>query len=382
MESNNQLYQSDTLSNTIYDRTISYLNEKYNIRFNFIALELEISMKESNEWKNLNINSLLIELVQSGIEISMNRLEILVRSHLIQKYNPIVEYFENLTKWDGVDHIEKLSSYVKTSDNDAFNYHFEKWLTRTVLCALKKGYVNKQCFVLAAQQNSGKSSFLRFLIPSKLEVYYTENVSLDKDGIIAICKNLLVNLDELAVFSKLDVNTLKSFISKSSVNVRIPYAKKAELMERICSFCGSTNRTDFLTDETGNVRWLIFEVLSIDFSYSKEIDIDKVWSQAYYNAFEREDYNPELTAKDIEENEKRNERYAEISLEQEVIMKNYEKSIDFNEFLTATDIMLEMNSLSGLRLNNIRIGKALTKLKFERVKHPQKQIYGYLIRRR
>jgi predicted P-loop ATPase len=214
-----------------------------------------------------------------------------------------------------------------------------------------------------------------------LEAYYTENVSLDKDGIIAICKNFLVNLDELVGVAKADVNTLKSFISKSSVNVRLPYAKKAELMERICSFCGSTNRTDFLTDETGNVRWLIFEVLSIDFSYSKEIDIDKVWSQAYYNAFERKEYSPELTARDIEENEKRNEKFLEISAEHEMILKDYEKSTDINDFLTATDIMFEMKN-PRLQLNNIRIGKALTKLKFERVKHPQQQIYGYLIRRK
>jgi hypothetical protein len=43
----------------------------------------------------------LIELAQSGIEINMNKLEILVRSHLIQQYNPIREYFENLETWDG-----------------------------------------------------------------------------------------------------------------------------------------------------------------------------------------------------------------------------------------------------------------------------------------
>jgi predicted P-loop ATPase len=75
-------------------------------------------------------------------------------------------------------------------------------------------------------------------------------------------------------------------------------------LERICSFVGSTNRTDFLTDETGSIRWLIFEVHSFDFEYSKEIDIDRVWAQAYFNAFERKNYNSELTVTDITENEK------------------------------------------------------------------------------
>jgi predicted P-loop ATPase len=247
---------------------------------------------------------------------------------------------------------------------------------------ITKGYVNKQSLVLASHQNSGKSSFLRFLIPPKLENYYTENISIDKDGIISICKNLICNLDELAVLSKSDVNTLKSFISKSSANIRLPYARKAEFLERICSFVGSTNRTDFLTDETGSIRWLIFEVYSFDFEYSKEIDMDKVWAQAYHNAFERKNYNPELTATDIAENEKRNEKYAQVSMEQELISAHFEKSEKTEEFLTATDIMLAMNNALGLRLNNVKIGKALTSLKYQRIKHPQLQVYGYLIKRK
>lgn len=321
-------------------------------------------------------------MAQSGIEINMNKLEILVRSHLIQQYNPIREYFESLETWDGKDYIKDLCRYLKTNDDDAFLYHFEKWLTRAVLCSLIKGYVNKQSLVLASHQNSGKSSFLRFLIPPKLENYYTENISIDKDGIISICKNLICNLDELAVLSKSDVNTLKSFISKSSANIRLPYARKAEFLERICSFVGSTNRTDFLTDETGSIRWLIFEVHSFDFEYSKEIDIDRVWAQAYFNAFERKNYNSELTVTDITENEKRNEKYAQVSMEQELISAHFEKSEKIEEFLTATDIMLAMNNALGLRLNNIKIGKALTSLKYQRMKHPKLQVYGYLIKRK
>ncbi len=62
---------------------------------------------------------------------------------------------------------------------------------------------------------------------------------------------------------------------------------------------------------------------SFDFEYSKEIDMDKVWAQAYYNAFERKNYNPELTASDIVENEKRNEKYAQVSMEQELISHSF-----------------------------------------------------------
>lgn len=377
-----KLYQTDSGSVTVFDKVTNYLNQKYQVRYNEIALEFEIRT-ENEDWEELNINSLFIELIQSGINITLNKLEILLKSHLIDKYNPIYNYFENLPKWNCENHIQKLANYITTTDNQSFQKHFEKWLTRAVLCSLKKGYINKQCFVLFnTKQNSGKTSFLRFLIPTQLEKYYTEDIGIDKDGLISLCKSMIINIDELSVMSKIDVNTLKSFISKNTINARLPYDRKSSLMHRTASFCGSTNRSDFLTDETGSVRWQIFEVLEIDFNYSKEININQVWAQAYFNAFERKNYNPELTAEDIQENEKRNEKYKQVSLEQEIIFIHFEKSENKIDFLTATDIMLAMNNALGVRLNIIKIGKALTTLNYERIKHSKRQVYGYLIKRK
>ena len=382
METEKMLYQVDTATNTIFDRIRKYLAKKYQLRFNEIALEFEIKT-ENGDWTELNLNSLYIELTQAGINIAFNKLEILMRSHLITVFNPFQNYFQNLEKWDGENHIQRLTSFVKTTDAEPFQIHFEKWLTRSVLCALKKGYINKQCFVFYnTKQNSGKTSFLRFLIPPSLEKYYTEDIGVDKDGLIALCKNFIINIDELSVMSKTDVNILKAFISKNTVNARLPYDRKSSLMYRTSSFCGSTNRSDFLTDETGSVRWIIFEVLEIDFNYSKEININQVWAQAYHNAFERKNYNPELTAEDLVENEKRNEKFKQITLEQEILISHFEKSENKNDFLTATEIMLAMSNALGVRMNNVKIGKALTALNFERIKHSKKQVYGYLIKRK
>ena len=375
------LYQTGAVSKTIFDRTLKYLNSKYSLRFNTISLEFEIKRSLDKKWSSLNLNSLYIELIQSGIDIPINKLEILVRSHLINQYNPISEYFESLGDWDGDDHIKNLCSYVKTNDDNAFLYHMEKWFTRAVLCALEKEKINKHCLVLANTiQNSGKSTYLRFFIPRKLMNYLSEDIGLDKDSRIKLCKNLIINLDELSILAKTDINSLKAFISKTHINERLPYARKAEYLERICSFVGSTNKTDFLTDESGSVRWIIFEVIEkINFNYSLEINIDKVWSQAYFNAYKREGFNPELTLADISENEKRNERFTQMTLEQEMVNKFYEPSDNLEEFMTATEVMIELNS-QGVRLNHLKIGRALSSFKFPRVKHPQRQIYGYLIR--
>lgn len=382
MDTEVELYKSSKGSVTVFDKIIKYIGKKYQLRFNEIALEFEIKT-DNDDWTELNLNSLYIELTQAGINIAFNKLEILMRSHLIPVFNPFESYFQNLQKWDGENHIQRLTSFVKTTDTESFQIHFEKWLTRSVLCALKRGYINKQCFVLYnTKQNSGKTSFLRFLIPPSLEKYYTEDIGVDKDGLIALCKNFIINIYELSVMSKTDVNILKAFISKNTVNARLPYDRKSSLMYRTSSFCGSTNRSDFLTDETGSVRWIIFEVLEIDFGYSKEININQVWAQAYHNAFERKNYNPELTAEDLIENEKRNEKFKQITLEQEILITHFEKSENKNDFLTATEIMLAMSNALGIRMNNVKIGKALTALNFERIKHSKKQVYGYLIKRK
>ena len=381
MEEDKMLYQTDTAGKTIFDRTLKYLNSKYSLRYNTISLEFEIKRTSDKQWSDLNLNSLFIELTQSGIDIPINKLEILVRSHLIRQYNPISEYFENLEDWDGEDHIKNLCSYVKTNDDNAFLYHMEKWFTRAVLCALEKEKINKHCLVLANTiQNSGKSTYLRFFIPRKLMNYLSEDIGLDKDSRIKLCKNLIINLDELSILAKADINSLKAFISKTHINERLPYARKAEYLERICSFVGSTNKTDFLTDESGSVRWIIFEVTEkINFNYSMEINIDKVWSQAYFNAYKRKGFNPELTLADISENEKRNERFTQMTLEQEMVNKFFEPSDNLEEFKTATEVMMDL-STQGIRLNHLKIGRALSSFKFPRVKHPQRQIYGYLIR--
>ena len=381
MEEDKTLYQTGTVGKTIFDRTLKYLNAKYSLRFNTISLEFEIKRTSDKKWSDLNLNSLFIELAQSGIDIPVNKLEILVRSHLIDQYNPISEYFESLEQWDGEDHIKNLCSYVKTNNDNAFLYHMEKWFTRAVLCALEKEKINKHCLVLANTiQNSGKSTYLRFFIPRKLMNYLSEDIGLDKDSRIKLCKNLIINLDELSILAKADINSLKAFISKTHINERLPYARKAEYLERICSFVGSTNKTDFLTDESGSVRWIIFEVTEkINFNYSMEINIDKVWSQAYFNAYKRKGFNPELTLADISENEKRNERFTQMTLEQEMVNKFFEPSDNLEEFKTATEVMMDL-STQGIRLNHLKIGRALSSFKFPRVKHPQRQIYGYLIR--
>ena len=238
---------------TIFHIVEEHLNEKYDLRFNTIALEVEISEKNKSEWKSCNENSLWLELQKKSIKIPQNSLIAILKSNLITPYNPLLNYFENLKEWDKeIDYITQFTKYLvldEKEDREQLEYHFKKWCVRVVKCALIEDYFNKQAFVLTDEgdgQNIGKSSWCRFLCPKELTNYLAEDIGNDKDSRILLCKNFLINLDELAVLSRKEINQLKSYFSKDKINERLPYDRKNSIIPRIASFIGSTNMSTFL----------------------------------------------------------------------------------------------------------------------------------------
>ena len=366
---------------TVYDFIFEYTSIKYDIRYDDLGHEFQISLKDQNEWEILDVNSFLIELAQSNIEVTPAKLEIFLRSKFIPQFNPIEEYFRLLPKSYTGDPIKEIASYLPLKEPDLFLYHFKKWLVRTVRCGIEKDYFNKQCLVLVhSQQNSGKSTWCRFLNPPALSRYFAEDMTTDKDARIQLTRNFLINLDELSILAKKEINALKAYFSKTMINERLPYDRKNSTLPRTCSFIGSTNRSTFLNNETGSVRWLCFELKgSIDFSYSREIDINKVWAQAYYLAYIDEQFCPELTLDDIQQNETRNRTYRESNMEEEMISKFYTHSSDPADFKTASELVIELSPINP-RLNMYNMGRALKSLEYERVKSGNTRSYGYLIK--
>ena len=368
--------KSDNMS--IYQEIEKYIQNYYIIRFNEIALTYEIAQKKNLEFDILNESSLLISMVNNGVRVSYPSLKTYLKSDYVISYNPIKNYFERLPNWDGVDYIAQFASYVNTDDNVLFYYHLKKWCVRAVLSVFYTDKINKHCIVLAnGAQHAGKSTYLNYLTPEALKPYFSENIDIDKDSRIKLCKTFIINLEELDIMGK-DVNSLKAFLSQTWVNERLPYADKSSNIPRICSFIGSTNRTEFLNDDTGSVRWIIFNVIGkLNFKYSQEFNIDNIWTQAYHLAFQDKSFKPDLTDDDVKVNEKRNEAYTIQTIERELIPTYYKPSNAIEDFRTPTEIVEELRVL-GHRLNNQRIGSALTRYGFERIKHSKRQIYGYL----
>jgi predicted P-loop ATPase len=341
-----KLYQFDHEAQSIYNQVHQYILERYEIRFNELSLSYEINnLTDQIRVFELNEYSLLILLDQAKIKVSREKFVNYLKSDLIDRYNPMHRYFEELPEWDGIDYIKQYCSYAKTDDDELFYYHMKKWAVRAIKTVLLQDEINKHAVILAnGEQNAGKSTYLKKLVPPTLMKYYGENLSLDKDGRVKLCKTFVLNLEELQALNKEDTEKVKAMISLQTVNDRLPFDKKNSFLSRTCSFVGSTNKSEFLVDETGNVRWIVFEVIGrIDYErYNREFDINKFWAQAYHIFKKISTFNSALTADDVRLNEQRNEKFMILSIECEVILKHYEKSDDIDDFRTSSEVVYEL----------------------------------------
>jgi len=372
-----------------YERVENLISDKFELRFNVVSNEIEFQCNDvaDSKFEVLNENNIYRFLQYNNIEFSMAKLTSLLRSDFVKRFNPFINYFEGLREWEAEsepDFILKLCDYLPVRDPERFRIQFCKVFVRTVACALNDTIINKQALIFVQEeQNSGKTTLVRWLCPTALNKYIAENISTDKDSLIALTDNFIINMDELATLSRAEINMLKSMFSKETIKIRRPYDKNATSAPRRASFFGSTNKAEFLSDETGSVRWLCFELTGrINWDYTRDIQIDDIWRQAY--SLYKSGFKYELSFDEIRENELANQQYQVTTTEIELIQKNYTpgNKEKHDAFYQATDFLNYLTEkYPNTRMNSNNIGKALKILGFERIskRNDKYPIKGYFI---
>ena len=161
---------------------------------------------------------------------------------------------------------------------------FKKWFVAMVASWMKDEVVNHQVLVLIGKQGIYKTTWLERLIPPHLRQYcckLANSTQLNKDDRLRIAEFGLINMDELDAMTPRELNSIKSVITASDVNERAAYGYTKERRIRLASFCASSNRREFLTDITGNRRWLPFEVESIQNPFFTTLPYDLMYAQAW-----------------------------------------------------------------------------------------------------
>lgn len=374
---------------TRYQTIEKWITDNYHVRQNLVSTQVEVRNKGHDTWQTVSEPELVRQLEHNHIKSSPQDVKILLESDYPKPYDPFKAYFEELPPYDFSQgsEIDRLASFVKVDENhqERFLVQFKKWLVRAVKTATIPNYYNKQIFIFQSEeQNNGKSSFCIFLLPPKLDDYYTETFDTDKDGLFALAENFLINLDELASLHNSEINKLKKYVSTVKIKARRPYGRFAKATVRRASFVGSTNQTEFLKDETGSVRFIVIPINSIDFDYSNKIDIDKVWSEAYQLS-KHPDFKAEMSSEELRENELANKEFTKQTKEEELIIEKLEPSNSKDDFKTASQVitMLEW-AATDFKSTPEKIGLALTKLNYKRIsKRTKESPYpkkGYLVK--
>ncbi|MEN9612943.1 MAG: hypothetical protein RLZZ628_3757 [Bacteroidota bacterium] len=370
----------------------SVLMSRFDFRFNKVSLDMEISKKNQNKYQIFEHDDLRSWCLQMGCKgVKENLNAFLGTSRFRDDYNPLAEYFEGLAGWDGeTDHIAHLASFVLMTRKERawFDKMFKKHLVRCVACAFGSHF-NKHCLILKSNQHDGKTSFIRFLSPFGEQTYYKENPNFERDeDVLAIVRNFIINLDDMDKIPEKLVAKIKAILSYDYYEYRLPWGSKPAKFKRYANFFGTTNLSDLLTDPTGSVRWLIFNIKGIlhdeggPKGYNRNVDIHKVWAQAYALFLEGFEYN--ITKKEAQIINQMNEQFSLTTFEEQNLATyiRVPQEQDDVEFLTAWEIFLRfIPTQLQSKTSAIAIGKAMTRLKFERkpMRRNGKIDYGYWV---
>lgn len=380
-ESYNGEYENSDMK---FKKIQHWLFSNHKVEYNEIRNQLQINGKEADREE---IEYLLFNHGFTGIK---DMLKPILTCKYVRKVNPIKDFFKNHKATSNKDYIKELCSYIQTDNNAFFETHLKKHLVRAVACALE-GNVNKYCLTLFGGQHNGKTSLIRWLHAPFAPSYFAEprsRIAGDKDQHFTLCENIGILLDEVDRYPKQDVAEMKALFSRSTVKERLPFGTNKKEFNRICSFWATTNEREILHDATGNVRWIIAHIKSINHEnggkkgYSS-INPVNIWMQAYQLYLSGFDAN--LTDEDVKASEENNNKYKTISMEQELVEEYFTPCLKGDkdaQHCSATEIMCYLNEqLNGhARVINVNLlGRALGASGFEK-KQNNNQKWGYYLK--
>lgn len=236
-------------------------------------------------------DSALFSLIQAdyGLKSRQDFADALKNVSMRNKFHPVRELLDSLT-WDGKEHIRSLlPEYLGAEDSDYTYQVMRLWMLGAVSRVYKPGSKFDYTIILQGSQGIGKSTFLKLMALDDL--WFNDSLdSLDSDKAVqSLTGSWIIELAELKSLARTagGVESVKRFLTATQDKYRIPYERRADTFYRQCVFAGTTNKDDFLQDETGNRRFLIIHTGFTKTSkslFTPEVmdDIKQAWAEAVH----------------------------------------------------------------------------------------------------
>ncbi|WP_207431350.1 VapE domain-containing protein [Sabulibacter ruber] len=286
-----------------------------------------------NEWSS-DIKDIRIKYRDSGgkpkgrkLAISKEDVVDLIHNHKFSPaVNPVVERFGQLHKrfsfeGDPLSEVRKWFNAFEYANSQFAESFWMDWFGGVVQNLTTAGYYDK-IMVLSGVGGVGKTFAIKERLCAPFSEYFTQSFtwSSNKDDLGKITKYLFILDDELNTSRKADVEQIKNITSMSHTDIREAYARLDSRRPRIANFVATTNNREFLTDLTGNRRFLVLDVVAGNRDIINSIDYDRLWAEVW-EYFHEKGNTSALNSATINGN---NEAFREITVEEEAVIECFD----------------------------------------------------------
>ena len=260
--------RSTVLANTVRNEMLILTNDEDYANFAFNEMAGRIQVTGPLPWQRPEENKFWrdADTAQMKARLDLNYGVFSTRNHEVsftkvaddRRFHPIRDYLNALPKWDGIARVDTLLiDYFGAEDNEYTRCACRKSIVAAVARIICPGTKFDSVLILNGPQGIGKSTFYAKLAGE----YFSDSLSLidmkDKSGAEKLQGYWILELGELAGMKKADVESVKSFISRTDDEYRPSYGRTVESHPRQCIIVGSTNsESGFLRDITGNTSFI------------------------------------------------------------------------------------------------------------------------------
>ena len=359
----------------------SFLDGHISLRFNEITsrVEYEIPADNTDAHRFMPVNDRIVNSLWSQMStitrVNIQDMYRVIESDYVPVFNPFKEYLNNLSKPGEQDYIRELAQTVRVKGGEQeqklWHLYLKKWLVGMVASWISDDVVNNVILVLIGEQGAYKTTWFNYLLPPPLKQYFytkTNANRMSKDDILTLAQYALVCCEELDTMRPAELNQLKAAVTMPSIDERAAYAHYHEHRKHIASFCGTGNNTQFLSDPTGNRRWLPFEVESILSPREHPFHYEGIYAQAlslYTSGFQYW-----FTKEEIQELNRHNKQFETPHLEHELVDLYFRRPIDseLGEFISVARALQMISNGISQKLSAVNVGRAFSDLGFKRVR--------------
>lgn len=364
-----------------------FIESQVSVRYNVIRRQCEIAWKEKGTpgsyvpITDRDENSLWCRMKKDGTEVRLPDICHVLQSEFVPMFHPFEDYFGSLPEWDGVDHIGQLARTVHVKgDTELFVEHFRKWFVGIVATLLDERSVNHEILVFIGEQGNFKSTFFSLLLPPPLQMYFHVKMNhqhLTKDDMLTLSEFALICLEEIDELKNADLNQLKAMVTAKDISERAAYARNKEHRKHIASFCGTGNNPNFLTDPTGNRRWLVWQVEDIDNPHDHPFCYTGIYSQAL--ALWKSGFRYWFDQSEIQQLNVLNREFESARPEEELLLTYFRPPFKGSKplFMKVSEILERINVGIHQPLSPHRLGIMLKRLGFTKCKYNGER--GYLV---